>query len=86
MSSSPSTYARNNGRDYRYAYAVTYGRPDSDWFVKIDVTTGATQRWSQAGCYPGEPIIVPAPAPRPRMTPSCSRPVLRARFCSCSMR
>jgi len=57
-------YRRNNTRDYRWMYAA--GMSDgADWFdqvVKVDVTTGEAQRWSEPGCYPGEPIFVESPA------------------------
>jgi beta,beta-carotene 9',10'-dioxygenase len=56
-------YRRNNMRDYRWMYAVA-NSPDGDWIdqiVKADVTTGDVKRWSEAGCYPGEPLFVERP-------------------------
>lgn len=58
-------YARNHMRDYRFTYAPAYSGPDSDWFdelIKVDVTTGETLHWSEPGCYPSEPVVVPVPA------------------------
>ncbi len=57
-------YKRSNERPYRYASAIAYAAQDSDWFdelVKLDVETGEVQRWSEEGCYPGEPTIVALP-------------------------
>jgi beta,beta-carotene 9',10'-dioxygenase len=54
-------YRRNNMRDYRWMYAASN---DDEWFnelVKVDVTTGDVQRWSEPGCYPGEPVFVDRP-------------------------
>ena len=56
-------YRRNNMRDYRWMYG-TGSTPDGDWvdqLVKVDVTSGETQRWSEPGCYPGEPVFVERP-------------------------
>jgi carotenoid cleavage dioxygenase-like enzyme len=56
-------YARNNMREYRWMYA-TGATPDADWtnqLVKMDVTTGESQVWSEPGCYPGEPLFVHRP-------------------------
>jgi beta,beta-carotene 9',10'-dioxygenase len=57
-------YGRHNGRPYRYAYGAGIRGSDSDWLdrvVKIDVETGEARSWWQDGCYPGEPVFVPAP-------------------------
>jgi carotenoid cleavage dioxygenase-like enzyme len=57
-------YARHNGRPYRYAYACGADRATSSFFdrlVKLDVTDGSTRVWRQDGCFPGEPVFVPAP-------------------------
>jgi carotenoid cleavage dioxygenase-like enzyme len=54
-------YRRNNARDYRWMYAAAN---DREWFnqlVKVDVTNGETKSWSEAGCYPGEPVFVERP-------------------------
>ncbi|MGW6056804.1 carotenoid oxygenase family protein [Streptomyces sp. NPDC055189] len=59
-------YERHNGSPYRYVYGVGArdGRGDDfvNQLVKLDVTSGATQIWSEADRYPGEPVFVPAPA------------------------
>ena len=44
-----------------YATSTT---PEADWFdelVKADVTTGESHRWSEPGCYPGEPVFIDRP-------------------------
>jgi carotenoid cleavage dioxygenase-like enzyme len=55
-------YARCNERPYRYVWGNSNG-PGGwlDRIVKIDTTDGATLSWSQAGCYPGEPVFVARP-------------------------
>jgi beta,beta-carotene 9',10'-dioxygenase len=55
-------YARRNGRAYRYAWGNDVG--PGGWLeqvVKLDTYTGRSIRWSQAGCYPGEPVFVARP-------------------------
>jgi beta,beta-carotene 9',10'-dioxygenase len=55
-------YGRCNGRPYQYAWGNDLGA--SGWFekiVKIDVDDGATQLFSEPGCYPGEPVFVAHP-------------------------
>jgi carotenoid cleavage dioxygenase-like enzyme len=57
--------ARRDGRAYDYAYGVSRG--DSDFWaevVKVDVRDGSTLRWSEPGCYAGEPVFVPSPDAR----------------------
>lgn len=59
-------YRGHNGRRYRYAYGVgcradSHGRDFFDQLVKVDVDTSATDIWYEPGCYPGEPVFVPAP-------------------------
>jgi carotenoid cleavage dioxygenase-like enzyme len=57
-------YGRHNGRRYRYAYGVGQRGAATDFLnqlVKLDVDTGATNMWYEAGCYPGEPVFVAAP-------------------------
>ncbi|RZQ60517.1 carotenoid oxygenase family protein [Amycolatopsis suaedae] len=60
-------YGTRNGADYRYAYGVGNRDQRGDDFlnqlVKLDVHTGVTSVWRQPGCYPGEPVFVPAPDP-----------------------
>lgn len=58
-------YGAHNGRPYRFAYGV--GAADRsggnflDQLCKLDVSSGRVRRWRQDGCYPGEPVFVPAP-------------------------
>ena len=55
-------YGRCNERPYRYAWGVGFG--DSGWLdhiVKADLAERSAQRWSEPGCYPGEPVFVAAP-------------------------
>jgi carotenoid cleavage dioxygenase-like enzyme len=50
------------GQPYRYLWSA--GQV-ADGFMnrlqKFDLSTGVAAFWSEAGCYPGEPIFVPAP-------------------------
>lgn len=61
-------YGAHNGRRYRYAYGVSAadpgGRDFLDQLRKLDLTTGRTVVWQEPGCYPGEPVFVPAPGGR----------------------
>lgn len=76
-------YGAVNERPYRFAYGVGR-RPASpptaffDQLVKIDVRDGSARTWSQDGCYPGEPIFVPAPAHRGEDDGVCLSVVLDA--------
>lgn len=60
-------YGRHNGRPYRYAYGVgCHGGPGSgrdflNQLVRLDVVDRSTRTWYEPGCYPGEPVFVPAP-------------------------
>jgi beta,beta-carotene 9',10'-dioxygenase len=58
-------YDSHNGRPYRYVYGVgDRHRDGSDFFnqlVKMDVETGESLIWDEPGCYPSEPVFVPAP-------------------------
>jgi beta,beta-carotene 9',10'-dioxygenase len=59
-------YARCNERPYRYVWGV--GAGPGGWLeriVKIDTHDRSTLTWSQAGCYPGEPVFVARPASSP---------------------
>ena len=60
-------YTQANGRDYRFAYAVS-NRPDRpgdchNQLLKVDVQARTTQVWRQDDCYVGEPVFVAAPSP-----------------------
>jgi beta,beta-carotene 9',10'-dioxygenase len=58
-------YGAVNGRDYRWAYAAANASGEwLDELVKVDVTSGETARWSEDGCYPGEPVFVAGPERR----------------------
>jgi carotenoid cleavage dioxygenase-like enzyme len=57
-------YRRCNGRDYQFAYGAG-GRSGTQDFlnqlVKVDVKQRTSRTWYAPGCYPGEPVFVPAP-------------------------
>jgi len=56
-------YRRNNGRPYRYVYG-SYASPEAGFISHLqkgDVVEGGALEWSEPGCYPGEPVFVPAP-------------------------
>ena len=59
-------YGAHNGRPYQYAYGA--GATDReggnflDQLLKLDTATGKTKVWRAPGCYPGEPVFVPAPS------------------------
>jgi beta,beta-carotene 9',10'-dioxygenase len=57
-------YRTRNERSYRYLFGAGLRGAESEWFdqvVKVDVTNGDVDAWSEDGCYPGEPVFVPAP-------------------------
>ena len=56
-------YARNNERPYRYTWGAGFdgGTGWFDQIVMIDVDERTATRWSEPGCYPGEPVFVAAP-------------------------
>ncbi len=59
-------YARNNERRYRYTWGTGLDG-GSGWFdeiVMVDVEEHGAVRWSEPGCYPGEPVFVAAPEAR----------------------
>lgn len=62
-------YAQVSGRPYRWAFGVgtaaTLTTSFTDRLVKLDVETGAAVVWHEPGCWPGEPILVPAPGGAP---------------------
>jgi beta,beta-carotene 9',10'-dioxygenase len=54
-------YRRHNGRPYRYVYGAALNGTWLAKIVKVDLERGETSDWSAAGCWPGEPVFVPAP-------------------------
>jgi carotenoid cleavage dioxygenase-like enzyme len=57
-------YDSHNGRDYSYVYGIGQDKAAEGWpdrLVKLDVRDGSAQNWREEGCYPGEPVFVPAP-------------------------
>ncbi|MFM7078203.1 MAG: carotenoid oxygenase family protein, partial [Bacteroidota bacterium] len=59
-------YGKQHGDpDYKYVYAcgVDSARPEGFYnqLVKINVETGQHMKWSQPGCYPGEPVFISSP-------------------------
>jgi carotenoid cleavage dioxygenase-like enzyme len=57
-------YKQHNGRDYQYVYggSVKHGTQDFlNQLVKVDVKNRTAVCWYESGCYPGEPVFVPAP-------------------------
>ncbi len=58
-------YKANNGRDYQFAYGASVQQGSHDFLnqiVKVDVKNRQTWVWKEAGCYPSEPVFVPAPS------------------------
>ena len=55
----------NTNGDYRYVYAVSLHKEKRtgfyDQLLKVDIQQGSEKTWHAPGCYPGEPIFVPAP-------------------------
>jgi carotenoid cleavage dioxygenase-like enzyme len=52
------------GHDYSVAYGLGLYKGLRDFpnqLLKVHVRTGQTQTWYQEGCYPSEPVYVPAP-------------------------
>ncbi len=63
-------YRARSGKQYDYCYGSGTTSMMSDNITsadflnalrKIDINTGATKLWTEAGCYPGEPVFVPRP-------------------------
>jgi beta,beta-carotene 9',10'-dioxygenase len=52
------------GRSYRFVWGTSDkgGTDFSSRLAKVDVATGQTRVWEEAGCHPGEPIFVAAPS------------------------
>jgi beta,beta-carotene 9',10'-dioxygenase len=57
-------YGSCAGKPYRYVWGTGIQVPGDflDSVVKIDTETGSVARWCEQGCYPGEPVFVPAPS------------------------
>ncbi|HYM46094.1 MAG TPA: carotenoid oxygenase family protein [Solirubrobacteraceae bacterium] len=55
-------YARCNERPYRYVWGNGSGAHGwVEQILKVDTTDGVTLGWSEADCYPGEPVFVARP-------------------------
>ena len=56
-------YPRRAGQRYRYVYAAGSDTPGDflDNLVKLDLERNTAASWREKGCYPGEPVFVPAP-------------------------
>jgi beta,beta-carotene 9',10'-dioxygenase len=55
-------YRRHNGRPYRFAWGLgERGDGFLDTIQKADVEAGEVATWAEDGCFPGEPVFVPAP-------------------------
>ena len=55
-------YGSVSERPYRFAWGAGVG--ESGWIdhiVRADLEAGTSERWSQPGCFPGEPVFVAAP-------------------------
>jgi len=57
-------YEGHAGKPYRYVWGTGIEAQGDflDSIVKVDAKTGGFARWYEAGCYPGEPVFVPAPS------------------------
>jgi carotenoid cleavage dioxygenase-like enzyme len=68
-SQQPIELPQIDGRRYLQPYRIVYGigtssendYDTSDQLVKLDNENGDATVWSEPGCYPGEPVFVPAP-------------------------
>ncbi|GAB3641348.1 carotenoid oxygenase family protein [Spirosoma arcticum] len=50
--------------DYNYVYAASVRRDTADFYnqlTKVNLVAGTVSVWHEDGCYPGEPVFVPAP-------------------------
>jgi beta,beta-carotene 9',10'-dioxygenase len=55
-------YDANGGQSYRFVYgAGALGADFNDCIVKLDLDTGNSITWHDAGLYPGEPVFVADP-------------------------
>lgn len=61
-------YRRYNTHDYGVAYGVGQNRqhPEAldNLLIRVDVHERTTKVWSEANCYPGEPVLAEAPDAR----------------------
>lgn len=59
----PQIDERQRSRRHRYVYGVGVSQRGAffDQIVRVDTEQRAVAIWSEAGCYPGEPIFVPDP-------------------------
>jgi beta,beta-carotene 9',10'-dioxygenase len=61
----PRIHEAHYTRPYHYIYGISTNPIDHNGFpnqlAKVDVATGVANIWYEAGCYPGEPVFVPAP-------------------------
>jgi beta,beta-carotene 9',10'-dioxygenase len=61
-------YRRYNTHDYGVAYGVGQNRqhPEAldNLLIRVDVRERTTKVWSEANCYPGEPVLAEAPDAR----------------------
>lgn len=57
-------YAHRAGKRYRFVYGANQHSPGQffDSLVKVDLDQNRSETWREAGCFPGEPIFVAAPA------------------------
>ncbi|XP_066304665.1 carotenoid-cleaving dioxygenase, mitochondrial-like [Branchiostoma lanceolatum] len=51
-------YDHYNGKKYQFFYGVS---GQIDMLIKGDIQTKSSKSWKETGCYPSEPIFVPAP-------------------------
>ncbi|XP_066275246.1 carotenoid-cleaving dioxygenase, mitochondrial-like [Branchiostoma lanceolatum] len=51
-------YDHYNGRKYQFFFGVS---GQLDMLLKCDIETKSSKSWTETGCYPSEPVFVPAP-------------------------
>lgn len=56
-------YERHAGARYGFVHAAANSTPGNffDTLIKHDIESGKAQTWSEADCYPGEPVFVAQP-------------------------
>ena len=56
-------YRRRNGRPYRTTYGIAADAQPlfAGGILKVDVTTGEAERWTEPNAFAGEPVYVPRP-------------------------